>query len=184
MKIIEQHVKSVFYVITFIFIFFFTGCCFKKKSSQKTPTIINQGALSKKDFIIRSFKESSSKEQEEKLSKIRSSQPESRQDTIQWVEGQLSDIPSLLLSKPIDASRDAYGRCSIVYQTSQSPDEIKQFYLKEMERTGWKKEAQFEAPDFLYSFKKDTDVCIVSIRHHAHYWGVLYSTTIHVYVQR
>lgn len=184
MKIIEQYVKSLFCVTTFIFIFFFTGCGFKKKSSQKTPAIINQGGLSKKDFIIRSFKDSSLKKEEEKIPKVQSSEPELTQDTIEWVEGQLSDIPSLLLSKPIDASRDAYGRCSIVYETSQSSEEIKKFYLKEMERTGWKKEAQFEGPDFLYSFKKDTDVCIISIRHHAHYWGVLYSTTIHVYVQR
>lgn len=182
MKITEGCVKFLFCVVTFIFIFFFTGCSFKKKSFQKTPTIINQGVLSKKDFIVHSFKDTPLKTKPSL--NVQGNKFESIQETIQWVEAQLSDIPSLLLSKAIDASRDAYGQYGIVYQTSQSFEEIKKFYLQEMERTGWKKEASFEGSDLLYLFKKEGTLCIISIRQCSHYWGVFYTTTIHVYVQR
>jgi len=76
-------------------------------------------------------------------------------------EARLTDIPIVLGSRPVanQSTKTAY-----VYDLRVDVLSIEQFYLREMERFGWRLLAKSRASGTLLVFQKPVKICVVSVQ--------------------
>ncbi len=190
--------KHRFLILPVAFLFCCTGCGVRKKSpvtkSQQSGKnqIFDQN--NKSDLLIKRssqsvVRDSSAKNKKGKMPIV--AQDEQRhvsknysvQERMIEIEARLGDLPLPLMAKGISASDDGQGRYVIVSKTELSLANLTQFYAQEMERLGWIKVAAFEHKELLFSFKRQRQSCIVSMRPSRQSWWGKKSTLLHVYLQ-
>ena len=195
--------KHRFLILPVAFLFCCTGCGVRKKSpaSKSQQSAQQLSAAQKKtlqgcasDLLIKRSAHmvaqlSSAKNKEEeafipvKIQQPHASKKYSVKERVLEIEARLGDLPLPLMAKGISASDDGNGGYLIVYKTDLSLADLAHFYGQEMERLGWMKEAAFEHKELLFSYKKQRQSCIVSVRPSKQSWWSKKSTLLHVYLQ-
>jgi hypothetical protein len=191
--------KQKFLILSVAFLFCGAGCGVRKKS----PILANQVSQkkqisdqqSKSDLLIkrsseRVVRDSSYKnKKEETLTEApveQQAQPSKKysvKERIVEIEARLGDMPLPFMAKKVFASDDGDGRYFIISKTDFPLADIIHFYAQEMERLGWVKVFAFEHTELLFSFKKQKQSCIVSVRPGKQSWWSKKSTLLYVYLQ-
>lgn len=75
-------------------------------------------------------------------------------------EARLTDVPLVLDARPIkkQITDTVYS-----YQTQLDAQSLSQFYIREMERFGWRLLAQNKASEILLVFQKPVKICVISL---------------------
>ncbi len=115
----------------------------------------------------------SSRKTQRYISKKMRSYQGSHIDLIRQQEAKLTDIPPPLQARPLTAyclpaENKEPDSVTLGYQSTMSVDEIKTFYVQEMERLGWQQMGLFTGRELLLSFEKPERLCTISIRPGAH----------------
>ena len=190
--------KHRFLILPVAFLFCCTGCGGRKKSltdksqqSQKKQIFdqnTKNGLLIKRssqsvvhDSCAKNKKEETPVVAQEEQRHV--SKNYSVKERIIEIEARLGDLPLPLMAKKISASDDGRGRYLIVSKTELSLADLTHFYTQEMERLGWVKIAAFEHEELLFSFKRQRQSCIVSMRPSKQSWWGKKSTMLYVYLQ-
>jgi hypothetical protein len=90
-------------------------------------------------------------------------------DIVRLQEAKMGDIPLPLSATPLPDYFDPSSHSTVLgYSDKQlSPDQLKQFFMQELERSGWLLKEQFSTShEMLIRFKKPHRICIISIRQH------------------
>ncbi len=190
--------KHSFLILPVAFLFCCSGCGVRKKSptskSQQPQKKQNFDQNNKSSLLIKRSSQrvvhaSSAKNKKEEMPVV--AQEEQRhvfknysvKQQIMEIEARLGDLPLPLMAKGISASDDGHGRYLIVSKTELSLADLVHFYTQEMERLGWVKIAAFEYEELLFSFKRQGQSCIVSMRPQKQSWWSKKSIVLYVYLQ-
>lgn len=89
-------------------------------------------------------------------------------DTVRQKEAKLSDVPILIDAEPIET---CYGSAPpknntiiLGYRSTMALEDIRMFYMQEMDHWGWKNVAMFDGFETLLNFQKPNKFCSISIR--------------------
>ena len=190
--------KHRFLILPVAFLFCCTGCGVRKKMPITKSQYFQKKQISdqksKGDLLIKRssqsvVQDSSCKNKTEETPLIalveqeHASKKYSVKERIAEIEARLGDVPIPLMAKGVSAVDDRKGRYVIVYTTALSLVDITSFYTQEMERLGWTKVAAFEYEELLFSFKKQKQSCIVSVRPGKKPWWSKKLTMLYVYLQ-
>lgn len=163
---------------------FLPGCV--QQSGKKKVRVVNAKRIRKAELIIPSTELSALSCQQDKcaFSDISSKKMRkiSSKEQARQIEARLIDIPIPVTSVATGASVDSRGAKLLVYSSTLSSDNIKEFYIQEMERFGWQKEDVFEGAELLLQFKKPQRVCSVSVRPTKKTWNRSKNVLINVFV--
>ena len=92
-------------------------------------------------------------------------------ERIREYESFLSDIPVPLSVEPVELWEDQSGGVVVLYNTTDSLEQLDDFYRCEMERMGWMLVAVFVSDQLELVFKKPADIfCTISFAHHRKGW--------------
>ncbi len=97
-------------------------------------------------------------------------------ERIREYESFLSDIPVPLSVEPVQLWEDQSGCVVVLYYSSDSLEQLENFYRCEMERMGWMLVAAFVSDQSEFIFKKPGDIfCTISCAHKRKGWKKKYS---------
>ncbi len=190
--------KHRFLILPVAFLFCCTGCGVRKKmptiESQHSPKkqIFDQNT--KSDVLIKRSSlnvahDSSYKNKKEERVVVtqeehgRAPKKHSVKERIVEIEARLGDVPTPLMVKAVSASDGGRGRYVMIYKTALPLADITYFYEQEMEKLGWAKVSAFEHEELLFSFKKQKQSCIVSVRPAKQSWWSKKPTLLYIYLQ-
>lgn len=164
----------------------FSGCVKTQKKEKKTR-IVHTNRQGQNSLIIPSKELSALSEQSESCAFVLSSKSKKRKklsarEQAQQIEARLVDVPIPVAVKPIAVSFSDRGNKLLSYISTLPAQEIKKFYIQEMERFGWKQEYYFEGDEMLLSFKKPDRFCSVSVRPTRKSWDKSKNVLLNVFV--
>jgi len=106
-----------------------------------------------------------------------------RLDLIIQQEAMLVDIPIPLFDEriiPLSSDTIESDTLSFGYKSPLSRDQVIDFFLKQMERLGWKHLVSFESTETLLQFKSPDRYCTIVIKN----YSSLTSSSIFIYIKR
>jgi len=82
------------------------------------------------------------------------------------LEARLADVPIPLNARPIERYfvQSDTGQACIAYDTALQQEEAIAFYQREMERSGWQKDATMQSAETLFVYKKPGKIVTISLR--------------------
>lgn len=187
--------KHRFLILPVAFLFWCTGCGVRKKmpvvhlQQTKKKQMYDHQTNSKQGLINRSLQEpvrsafiKKKKELKDEIL-VSCQKKRSMQECIREIEARIGDLPVPLMVQALSVSDGCQGQHLIVYKTELPINELKNFYDKEMELLGWSKRDSFEYEEFLFSFKRQNQSCIVSIRPSQPSWWNKQPIRLYLYLQ-
>jgi hypothetical protein len=160
--------------------------CGKQTGKNKKVRVIDAKRVRRTELIIPSTELSalSCKQDECAFSRTTFKAPRkiSSKEQARQFEARLVDIPIPVASTATHACADSGGCKLLAYSSTLSAEEIKKFYIQEMERFGWQQEYLFEGNELLLNFKKPQRFCSVSVRPTKKTWERSKSVSINLFV--
>ena len=145
----------------------FTGCVQQEKQQKNKRTA---HATQQTTLVTPSTELSAQSDQDECAffssvpSRSRKRSHCSSAELVKEYEARLFDVPVLVTSVAKRGSVDEQGGKLLEYTSKTPVEDVKNFYIQEMERFGWQQEYIFEGNELLIHFKKPQRFCSVSIR--------------------
>lgn len=174
--------------VGFVALLLLSGCSKQTKNQKKKTRVVNAKTVRKSELIIPSTElsalalkqecaflseDSSSSKKTKKLSGV---------EQARQCEARLVDIPVPVATKPCNACIDATGKKMLAYTSTLPVDDVKRFYIEEMERFGWSQDYAFEGQELLLSFRKPQRHCAISVRPTRKNWQRSKNVAINVFV--
>ena len=181
--------KHSFLILSVAFLFCGTGCGVRKfqkkeifdQNTKNNSLITPSSASIARDSSCKNRKEEASFVTQ--VEQVNLSKKYSVKERIIEIEARLGDLPLPFMAKGISASDDGHGCYFIIAKTNLSVVDIIHFYNQEMQQLGWMKIAAFKYEELLFSFKKQKQSCIVSVRPGKQSWWSKKPTLLYVYLQ-
>lgn len=164
---------------------FLSGCEKQIGRDKKKVRVIDAKRVRKTELIIPSTELSALSCKEGECAFLLSSKAPrkiSSEEQARQFEARLIDIPIPIASKATDVCTDSGGCKQLAYSSPLSFEEIKKFYIQEMERFGWQQEYVFEGNELLLNFTKPQRFCAVSVRPTRKTWERSKNVKINVFV--
>lgn len=164
----------------------FSGCV-KTQKKEKKVRIVHASKQGQNRLIMPSKELSALSEQSEPCAFVLSSQTKkskklSAKEQAKQIEARLVDVPIPVSVKPMAVSFGDRGTKLLSYSSTLPAQDIKKFYIQEMERFGWRQEYYFEGEEMLLSFKKPDRFCSVSVRPTRKNWDKSKNVLLNVFV--
>jgi len=181
--------KRCFLIFPVAFLFCCSGCGVQKSQKKQIFNQNHKSSLLIKRSSLSLVRDSSVKNKKEKMPIVAQEEQKhvskkySVKQRIMEIEARLGDLPLPLMVKNISVFDDGRGCYVIVSKTGLLLTEIIHFYTQEMQQLGWTTIASFQQEELLFSFKKQKQSCIVSIRPPKQSWWSKKPTMLHLYLQ-
>ncbi len=145
----------------------FTGCV-QQGSQQKNKRTVH---ATQQTTLVTPSTELSAQSHEDECAFFSSTPRRSKKrshcsaaELVKQYEARLFDVPVLVTSVAKRGCVDEQGKKMLEYTSKTPVDDVKNFYMQEMERFGWQQEYIFEGNELLLHFKKPQRFCSISIR--------------------
>lgn len=165
----------------------FLSGCVKKQSKKNKARIVQANVQGQNRLIMPSKELSALSEQSDRCAFVlphtsKKVKKLSAKEQIRQLEARLVDVPVPVSVTPHAVSFGDRGAKLISYTSILPVQDIKKFYIQEMERFGWKQEYYFEGNELLLSFKKPDRFCSVSVRPTRKNWNTSKNVRLHLFV--
>ena len=144
-----------------------SGC--SQRSPKKKVTRTDRNANSEQQFIIPSTELSAQSLSKDSCASLFVTPHKiitlSKKEKHRQLEAKFFDIPTSLMINLLSISSDRFSKHSMLkYSSSLSRDNIKKFYIEEMDRLGWNQQYLFDGDEILIGFKMPGKFCTLIIR--------------------